>query len=127
METPPTDGTAPVSLNGVGAGDCRSRAGHPMNLAMLAMISPQASAKLAGDYGTAVDHVLAMAIDDLRPALAAHEIALEEESADWRGKRVALNVGRIVRIFLSLPSRFQQHPTRQCSGKPYHARRLVSW
>ena len=47
------------------------------------MICPQTSAKLVGGYGTAVDHVLAMAFDDpsmdddLRRALDAHEVMLD--------------------------------------------------
>ena len=55
---------------------------------MAAMISPQTSAKLAGGYGTSVDHVLAMAFDDpsmdddLCRVLNAHEIVLGEEWAD---------------------------------------------
>ncbi len=34
---------------------------HPSNLAVLSLVSPQTNAKLVGGYGTAVDHVLAMA------------------------------------------------------------------
>ncbi len=55
---------------------------------MLAIISPQTSAKLVGGYGTAVDHVLAMAFDDrsmdddLRRTLNAHEVVLEGEWPD---------------------------------------------
>jgi hypothetical protein len=47
---------------------------------MLSMVSPQTSTKLVDGYGTAVDHVLAMAFDDpdmdddLRRALAKSEI-----------------------------------------------------
>ena len=43
---------------------------------------------MVGGYGTTVDHVLAMAFDDptmdddLRTALAAHEIVLEEAWAN---------------------------------------------
>ncbi len=49
-----------------------------------------------GDYGTTVDHVLAMAFDDptmdddLRETLAGHEIVLGEEWPDiWRGRALA--------------------------------------
>ena len=61
---------------------------HPSNLAMLSIISPQTNVKLVGGYGTAVDHVLAMAFDDpsmdddLRRALNAHEVVLDEEWPD---------------------------------------------
>jgi len=66
-------------------GDPR-RTVHPSYLAMLTMISPQTSVRLVGGYGTAVDHVLAMAFDDpsmdddLRRVLNAHEIVLD---GDW--------------------------------------------
>ena len=62
------------------------RVAHPANVARLAMISPQTSVKLVGGYGTAVDHVLAMAFadpsmdDDLRRVLDAHEVVLD---GDW--------------------------------------------
>ena len=64
------------------------RAVHPSNLAVLAMISPQTSVKLVGGYGTAVDHVLAMAFDDpsmdddLRRVLDAHEVLLDGKWPD---------------------------------------------
>jgi hypothetical protein len=64
------------------------RVTHPSYPAMLAMISPQTSTKLVGGYGTAVDHVLAMAFDDpsmdddLRRILNAHEVVLGGEWAD---------------------------------------------
>jgi hypothetical protein len=64
------------------------RAAHPSHLAMLSIISPQTSSKLVGGYGTAVDHVLAMAFndrsmdDDLRRTLDAHEVVLEGEWPD---------------------------------------------
>ncbi len=60
----------------------------PSNLAMLSIISPQTSAKLVGGYGTAVDHVLAMAFDDpwmdddLRRVLDAHKVVLDGEWPD---------------------------------------------
>ncbi len=60
----------------------------PSNQAVLSMISPQTSVKLVGGYGTAVDHVLAMAFDgpsmdgDLRRVLDAHEVVLEGEWPD---------------------------------------------
>jgi hypothetical protein len=59
---------------------------HPSYQAILAMISPQTSAKVVGGFGTAVDHVLAMPFndpdmdDDLRRTLNAHEIVLD---GDW--------------------------------------------
>jgi hypothetical protein len=59
---------------------------HPSHLAVLSMISPQTSVKLVGGYGTSVDHVLSMGLDDpdmdddLRHVLDAHEIVLED---DW--------------------------------------------
>jgi hypothetical protein len=59
---------------------------EPSYLAMLSMVSPQTSSKVAGGYGTAVDHVLAMAFDDpsmdadLRRTLDAHEVVL---FGDW--------------------------------------------
>ena len=62
----------------------------PSNLAMLSIISPQTSAKLVGGYGTAVDHVLAMAFadpwmdDDLRRVLKTHEVLLDGERPDVR-------------------------------------------
>ena len=68
-------------------GDPR-RAVQPSNLAMLSMVSPQTSAKVVGGYGTAVDHVLAMAFDDpdmdddLRRVLNAHEVVLDGEWPD---------------------------------------------
>ncbi len=55
---------------------------------MLTLISPQTSAKVVGGYGTAVDHVLAMAFDDpwidddLRQVLDAHEVVLDGEWPD---------------------------------------------
>ncbi len=53
---------------------------------MLSIISPQTSAKLVGGYGTAVDHVLAMAFDDLRRVLDSHEVVLDGEWPDiWGG------------------------------------------
>jgi hypothetical protein len=61
---------------------------HPSHQAMLAMISPQTSAKVVSSCGTAVDHVLAMAFDDpcmdddLRRTLNAHEVVLDEEWPD---------------------------------------------
>jgi hypothetical protein len=64
------------------------RAVHPSYQAMLAMISPQTSVKLVGGYGTAVDHVLAMAFDDptmdddFRRTLDAHEVVLDGEWPD---------------------------------------------
>ena len=60
----------------------------PSNLAMLSIISPQTSAKLVGGYGTAVDHVLAMAFDDpsmdddLQRVLDAQEVVLDGEWPD---------------------------------------------
>jgi hypothetical protein len=68
-------------------GDPR-RAVHPSSLAVLSMVSPQTSTKLVGGYGTAVDHVLAMAFDDpwmdddLRQVLNAHEVVLDGEWPD---------------------------------------------
>jgi hypothetical protein len=56
---------------------------HSSHQAMLAMMSPQTSAKLVGDYGTTVDHVLAMAFDDpsmdddLCQVLDSHEVELD--------------------------------------------------
>ncbi len=53
--------------------------------AMPLMISPQTSTKLVGGHSTRIDRVLAMALhdstmdDDLRRALKAHEIVLDEE------------------------------------------------
>ena len=64
------------------------RATHPSYLPMLAISSPQTSAKVVGGYGTAVDHVLAMAFDDpsmdddLCRALNAHEVVLDGEWPD---------------------------------------------
>jgi hypothetical protein len=52
------------------------------------VISPQTSTKLVGGHATSVDRMLTMAFDDptmdddLRKALAAHEIALRDEWAD---------------------------------------------
>ena len=66
----------------------RRRATHPSYLPMLAISSPQTSAKVVGGYGTAVDHVLAMAFDDpsmdddLRGTLNAHEVVLDGEWPD---------------------------------------------
>ena len=60
----------------------------PSYMAMLSIVSPQTSAKVAGGYGTAVDHVLAMAFDDpdmgddLRRTLDAHEVVLDGEWPD---------------------------------------------
>ena len=54
----------------------------------LSHISPQTSVKVVGEYGTSVDHVLAMAFDDpsmdadLHQALEAHEIVLDSEWPD---------------------------------------------
>jgi len=53
--------------------------------AMPAIISPQTGVKLVGGHGTFVAHQLAKAFDDpsmdddLRQALAAHEIVLGDE------------------------------------------------
>jgi hypothetical protein len=64
------------------------RAVHPSHLSMLAIISPQTNVKVVGGYGTAVDHVLAMAFDDpsmdddLRRVLDAHEVVLDGEWPD---------------------------------------------
>jgi hypothetical protein len=64
------------------------RTAHPSNLAMLAIISPQTNVKVVGGYGTAVDHVLAMAFDDssmdddLRRVRDAHEVVLDGEWPD---------------------------------------------
>jgi len=61
---------------------------HPSYQAVLSIISPQTSAKVVGGYGTAVDHVLAMAFDDpdmdddLRRTLDAHEVVLDGERPD---------------------------------------------
>ncbi len=61
---------------------------HPSYQAMLSMVSPQTSVKVVGGYGTAVDHVLAMAFDDpsmdddLRRVLNAHEVVLDGEWPD---------------------------------------------
>ena len=61
---------------------------HPSNLAMLSMICPQTSIKVVGGYGTAVDHVLAMAFDDtsmdddLCRVLEAHEVVLGDKWPD---------------------------------------------
>jgi hypothetical protein len=55
---------------------------------LLAAITPQTSTKLVGGYGTAVDHVLAMAFDDpdmdddLCRVLSAHRIVLDGERPD---------------------------------------------
>jgi hypothetical protein len=52
---------------------------------MLSIISPKTIAKLVGGYGTAMDHVLAMAFndpsmdDDLRSVLNVHEVVLDGE------------------------------------------------
>jgi hypothetical protein len=54
----------------------------------MSLICPQTSIKVVGGHGTSVDHMLVMAFDDpsmaddLRSALAAHEIVLDEEWAD---------------------------------------------
>jgi hypothetical protein len=64
------------------------RTAQPSNLTMLSMIGPQTSAKVVGGYGTAVDHVLAMAFDDpsmdddLRRTMDAHEVVLDGEWPD---------------------------------------------
>jgi hypothetical protein len=64
------------------------RTGNPSYQVMLSMVSPQTSAKLVGGYGTAVDHVLAMAFDDssmdddLRRVRDAHEVVLDGEWPD---------------------------------------------
>ena len=61
------------------------RAVEPSYQATLAMINPQRSTKLVGNYGTSVDLVLAMAFDDptmdddLCRTLNAHEIVLGDE------------------------------------------------
>jgi hypothetical protein len=61
---------------------------HPSYQAMLAMISPQTSAKVVGGYGTTVDHVLAMAFDDpsmdddLCRTLREHEVVPSGERPD---------------------------------------------
>jgi hypothetical protein len=67
---------------------CPKRATDPRNLAFMSLICPQTSIKVVGGHGTSVDHMLVMAFDDpsmaddLRSALAAHEIVLDEEWAD---------------------------------------------
>ena len=61
---------------------------RPVHRALPAMICPQTSVKVGGGYRTAVAHTLAMALDvptmddDLRTALAAHEIVLDEECVE---------------------------------------------
>jgi hypothetical protein len=56
--------------------------------AFCSTICPQTSIKVVGGHGTSVDRMLTMAFDDpsmdddLREALAAHEIILEGEWAD---------------------------------------------
>ena len=61
---------------------------HPSYQATLSIISPQTSAKVVGGYGTAVDHVLAMAFDDpsmdddLHRVLNTHEVVLDGEWPD---------------------------------------------
>ena len=56
---------------------------------MLSMVSPQTSTKLVDGYGTAVDHVLAMAFDDpdmdddLRRALAKSEIEIRGHNTSY--------------------------------------------
>ena len=65
---------------------------------MTVILQPQTSAKLVGGYGTAVDHVLAMAFDDpwmdddLRRTLNAQEVVLDEEWPDEQPQVVVLAV-----------------------------------
>jgi hypothetical protein len=60
----------------------------PGSRGFLSAICPQTSVKVVGGQVTCVNHVLAMALDDpsmdddLRQALAAHEIVLEGVRAD---------------------------------------------
>jgi len=78
----------PAKMLVVETQDDPRRTVHTSSLAMLSMICPQTSAKVVGGYGTAVDHVLAMALDDpsmdddLRRTLDAHEVVLGEEWPD---------------------------------------------
>ncbi len=64
------------------------RATDPRDLTLLSIIGPQTSVKVVGGYGTAVDHVLAMAFDDpdmdddLCRVLDAHEVVLNGEWSD---------------------------------------------
>jgi len=60
----------------------------PGHRGFLAVMCLQTSVKVVGGQVTSVDHMLAMALDDptmdddLRTALAAHEIEIEDEWAD---------------------------------------------
>ena len=64
------------------------RATDPGYLAFCSVICPKTSLKVLDGYGTSVAHMLTMAFDDptvdgdLRTALTAHEIVLDQEWAD---------------------------------------------
>ena len=78
----------PAKILEIETQDSPKWASDPSHREFLSVICPQTSVKVGGGQVTSVLHVLAMALDDptmdedLRVALAAHEIVLEEEWAD---------------------------------------------
>ena len=78
----------PAKILQVETQDSPKRATDPRYQAFCSVICPQTSLKVIDRYGTSVAHMLTMALDDpsmdddLRTALAAHEIEIGDEWAD---------------------------------------------
>ena len=78
----------PAKILQVETQDWPKWATDPGSRAVLSLIDHQTSVKVVGGQVTSVHHILAMALDDpsmdedLRKAVAAHEIVLEGEWAD---------------------------------------------
>ena len=78
----------PAKILQVETQDSPKRVTDPSSRSFLAVMCPQTSVKVVGGQVTSVFHMLAMAFDDptmdedLRVALAAHEIVLGDEWAD---------------------------------------------
>ena len=78
----------PAKILEVETQDSPKRAAAPGYQAFCSVICPQTSLKVIDRYGTSVARMLTMAFDDpttdedLRAALAAHEIVLADEWAD---------------------------------------------
>ncbi len=78
----------PAKILEIETQDSPKWASDPGHRGFLAVVCPQTSVKVVAGQVTSVFHMLAMALDDpsmdedLRTALAAHEIVLGEEWAD---------------------------------------------
>jgi hypothetical protein len=78
----------PAKILEIETQDNRRYVTSPRSQAFVAAVCPQTTLKVVGGYGTSMHHMLAMAFDDpsmdedLRHALEAHGIELEQEWAD---------------------------------------------